>query len=469
MICARDAAALSWIYGEDGDPVIYHGHTLTGKIKFKDVIAAVKEYSFKSSNMPVILSLENHCSIPQQQRMAEYLNTILGDLLLNPSLVDGALPCPASLCGKVIIKGKASKAGIEVEEYDEDNEEDTLSPDMSIEKPPKLRGSSQGPGLALPPAESVGSAVVSPPASPGSSIGGSIRQAKLPKPKHKICPELSAITFLVGVKFKGMQMTCRHSVSWARSFPCFAFEALSNPVIFQTGENKTDKYLKKYPSQWADYNKRNMSRIYPGGKRVDSSNYDPVASWNVGSQQIVALNYQTPGMSMHLNDGLFRDNGGCGYILKPKELRDPSIAFNPEVGPFSQGLTLVVWILSAQQLPKPGGAHKGEIIDPYVKLKIHGIRQDTSSSSQNTQVISDNGFNPIWNQKFEFRVTFPELALLSMTVMDKDVQVDDFVARTVLPVTCIQPGLRTVALRSASGTRHGAFEFCSLCCRFEIY
>lgn len=27
-----------------------------------------------------------------------------------------------------------------------------------------------------------------------------------------------------------------------------------------------------------------MSRIYPAGSRVDSSNYDPVPSWNVGSQ-----------------------------------------------------------------------------------------------------------------------------------------------------------------------------------------
>lgn len=37
-----------------------------------------------------------------------------------------------------------------------------------------------------------------------------------------------------------------------------------------------------------------MSRIYPKGTRVDSSNYSPQPFWNVGCQ-MVALNYQTMG------------------------------------------------------------------------------------------------------------------------------------------------------------------------------
>ena len=32
--------------GDDGEPIIYHGHTLTTKILFKDVIAACKEFGF---------------------------------------------------------------------------------------------------------------------------------------------------------------------------------------------------------------------------------------------------------------------------------------------------------------------------------------------------------------------------------------------------------------------------------------
>lgn len=35
--------------GPDGMPVIYHGHTLTTKIKFSDVLHTIKEHAFVAS------------------------------------------------------------------------------------------------------------------------------------------------------------------------------------------------------------------------------------------------------------------------------------------------------------------------------------------------------------------------------------------------------------------------------------
>lgn len=35
--------------GDDNEPIIYHGHTLTSKILFKDVIEAIKEHAFVAS------------------------------------------------------------------------------------------------------------------------------------------------------------------------------------------------------------------------------------------------------------------------------------------------------------------------------------------------------------------------------------------------------------------------------------
>lgn len=60
-----------------------------------------------SLSYPVILSIENHCSIPQQKKMAQYLIEILGDKLdVSNIKVDesGRLPSPESLKCKILVK-----------------------------------------------------------------------------------------------------------------------------------------------------------------------------------------------------------------------------------------------------------------------------------------------------------------------------------------------------------------------------
>ncbi len=65
--------------GDDGEPIIYHGWTLTSKISFREVMQdAIKRYAFHASEYPLILSIENHCSIEQQDKMADHMRTILG-------------------------------------------------------------------------------------------------------------------------------------------------------------------------------------------------------------------------------------------------------------------------------------------------------------------------------------------------------------------------------------------------------
>ncbi|NWQ86629.1 PLCD3 phosphodiesterase, partial [Burhinus bistriatus] len=95
--------------GSDGEPVVYHGHTLTSKILFRDVIESIRDYAFKQSPYPVILSLENHCGLEQQATMARHMKAILGDMLLTQPL-EGQDPCdlpsPEQLKGKVLVKGK---------------------------------------------------------------------------------------------------------------------------------------------------------------------------------------------------------------------------------------------------------------------------------------------------------------------------------------------------------------------------
>jgi hypothetical protein len=45
------------------------------------------------------------------------------------------------------------------------------------------------------------------------------------------------------------------------------------------------------PEDYVAYCKSQLSRIYPHGLRVNSTNYNPQIYWNVGAQ-LVALNFQ---------------------------------------------------------------------------------------------------------------------------------------------------------------------------------
>jgi phosphatidylinositol phospholipase C gamma-1 len=98
--------------GPDGTPLIYHGllgMTLTSKISFLEVVKTIKEYAFVTSSFPVILSIENHCSLPQQLKMVEIYEEVFGSMLLkSPIELDEIrmLPSPQDLQGKIIIKNK---------------------------------------------------------------------------------------------------------------------------------------------------------------------------------------------------------------------------------------------------------------------------------------------------------------------------------------------------------------------------
>ncbi|XP_026579164.1 1-phosphatidylinositol 4,5-bisphosphate phosphodiesterase gamma-1-like, partial [Pseudonaja textilis] len=94
--------------GPDDLPIIYHGHTLTSKIKFLDVLHTIKEHAFATSEYPVILSIEDHCSIVQQRNMASHFKKVFGDMLLTKPVDVNAdqLPSPAQLKKKILIKHK---------------------------------------------------------------------------------------------------------------------------------------------------------------------------------------------------------------------------------------------------------------------------------------------------------------------------------------------------------------------------
>uniref|UniRef100_T1IHK2 1-phosphatidylinositol 4,5-bisphosphate phosphodiesterase gamma n=1 Tax=Strigamia maritima TaxID=126957 RepID=T1IHK2_STRMM len=209
--------------------------------------------------------------------------------------------------------------------------------------------------------------------------------------------------------------------------PCNFYEMSSFP------ETKVEKWIGR---QFCKI------RVYPKGQRIDSSNYDPIRLWNCGCQ-MVALNYQTPDRTMQLNEGKFRQNGNCGYILRPEfTFRDDYDPYNKNTLGEVESLMLCCRIIGARHLSRPGRG----IANPYVEVEIAGADYD-SSNKYKTRIKVDNGFNPIWNETFEFDIINPDMALIRFLVLDEDMFGDPgFLGQATFPVRCIRPGYRSVPL-----------------------
>ena len=142
---------------------------------------------------------------------------------------------------------------------------------------------------------------------------------------------------------------------------------------------------------------------------------------------LVALNYQKRDRMCFLNKAKFSENGGCGYVLKPEFLRTPNPNYSPTKSTFRTYIqsnislnpkSLKVTILCGQHIPRRGGSNEGDIVGPYVKVKIIG-HPDEQDVKFCTNVVKDNGFNPFWDETFQFFVKAPAIAFLELTVKDK--------------------------------------------------
>ena len=70
--------------GEDDNIIITHGFTLVTNLNLEDILYELKETAFINSDLPVILSIENHLDERHQIAMVNKLKSILGDLYIFP-------------------------------------------------------------------------------------------------------------------------------------------------------------------------------------------------------------------------------------------------------------------------------------------------------------------------------------------------------------------------------------------------
>ncbi|XP_039267113.2 inactive phospholipase C-like protein 1 isoform X1 [Styela clava] len=411
--------------GPEGRPVIKHGHTQSNSISFEQTIEAIKECSFKNSPYPVILCIENHCSIEQQKVMASVLKSILGDQIYTapPTSDTDYLPSPDSLKNKFLIKGKKLPPDLEGDEGEVSGEDEGAEINEKVPPSPVKSPFSIGPGILL------------------SRKRIEEDEEEEIKPKQKLCRELSDLVSLcVSVRMSDNDLLFVHSKS--RKF--YEITSMHERTATQLSNNS--------PEEFVNFNKKFLTRVHPSAVRVDSSNFNPQDYWNCGVQ-IASLNYQTPGLMMDINDGRFAMNGGCGYVLKPTIMREEVAYFSAQqndVIPSVAPKILHLRIISGQEFPKPrGGGAKGHVIDPYVLIELFGMMGDCSEQRTRTSHDCGSGNSTaLFDESFEFRLTVPDLALVRFVVLDDEFIGDEFIGQYTIPFECLRPGYRHLRLRS---------------------
>ncbi|XP_010084687.1 PREDICTED: 1-phosphatidylinositol 4,5-bisphosphate phosphodiesterase beta-2 isoform X2 [Pterocles gutturalis] len=418
----------------DEEPIITHGFTMTTEILFKDAIEAIAESAFKTSLYPVILSFENHVDSPKQQaKMAEYCRTIFGDMLLTeplekyPLKPGVPLPSPKDLLGKILIKNK-KKQSVSGKRQNSLKKGRNVEPEV-IEQPAPMDAEDTvwaGDGVEEEPEEE-------------DEHLGNLDEEEIKKMQSDegtaglevtAYEEMSSlVNYIQPIKFDSFEVSAQKNRSY---------------VISSFTELKAYDLLTKFPVQFVEYNKRQMSRIYPKGTRMDSSNYMPQMFWNVGCQ-MVALNFQTMDVPMQQNMALFEFNGQCGYLLKHEFMRRPDKQFDP----FSVdridvvvASTLSVTILSGQFL-------SDRSVKTYVEVELFGLPRDTKRKYRTKLTSTANSINPVWKEEaFVFeKIMMPELASLKIVAWEEG---GKFIGHRVIPVTAVHSGYHHVCLRSES-------------------
>ncbi|WFD43831.1 phosphoinositide phospholipase C [Malassezia psittaci] len=377
--------------GPHGQPQVTHGRTLTSKVPFDDVILAVAQYAFVASPYPLILSLEIHNDIAQQEAIAKSLRLHLGDMLVTSALKDvcpDTLPSPEQLRGRILVKFK-NWTLIHAMERESEMAITELSVDSTSTTTTTNTDNT----------ESDGESILGQAREIFRHIKKPISKEEKRKVEHLMSPALTdLLVYTVGVHFRGINKK----------------ELYAPEHVFSLSERKAVRMVRQNNSDLIKHNVCHLTRVYPSlstFSRLHSSsaNFLPVDMWAAGCQ-LVALNWQTRDRGMEMNQAFFTSSNG-GYRLKPEGLRVRSLLKNASD---TVCVNLHVKIVSAQQLPMLNE----EESSAYVAMSVHvpvqwgktAVRLLNSDGMPIQSFRTSNlfsGLAPIWNASCTVQFKIP--------------------------------------------------------------
>jgi phosphatidylinositol phospholipase C delta len=332
-----------------GEPIVTHGWTFTPPCGFREVCEVIRDSAFTDNDLPVIISLELHADLDQQEVMVKIMKEVWGDMLVSKPL-EGydprfRVPPLGMLLGKILVKAKRAPATIVAvtdtsalpAKFAED--EDASGSDDDIRGTLSTLSSKKSPTLGSQP----------------------------DKPRRvPMCKSLSDLAvYTRSEHFRGLDTK-------EAKLPTHIFSINESKILELNAEHHQDIFM---------HNKNYFMRAFPAGRRIDSSNPDPTLFWRKGVQ-MVAMNWQYMDEYMMLNEGMFA--GEQGWVLKPPGYQSTDKTnTTQELAAPGRTLDLTIRIFAAQDIPIEDDAHSDSTksassIRPIVKVDLHVEKREAT-------------------------------------------------------------------------------------------
>jgi Phosphatidylinositol-specific phospholipase C, Y domain/C2 domain len=253
------------------------------------------------------------------------------------------------------------------------------------------------------------------------------------------------------------RLTMFHStkyLNWSRSMSLSKAEMHSfahNVLLLMLDKNPDDERRNLH-----SFTKNHLCRVYPSWKALQNknfTNYDPVFAWALGCQ-MVSSNLHSADESLLVADGRFRQNGSCGYVLKPPYLLD-------NISKTESDQRWSLQVMSGHNLPRPSSRKASGPASPLVKISVYSGSHKETRISYRTRPARHVGLHPVWttNNKFELTIPIASVSMVSFSVWHvMEDGAEAFMGAAALPASCLREGFRSVALFDEHHSRSGEYR-----------
>ncbi|XP_071724252.1 LOW QUALITY PROTEIN: phosphoinositide phospholipase C 4-like, partial [Rutidosis leptorrhynchoides] len=423
-----------WPNSEEDEVHVLHGRTLTTPVELIKCLRSIKEHAFSASPYPVIITFEDHLTTDLRAKVAEMVVQTFGDMLFVPEVEClQEFPSPEELKYKIIISTKPPKEYLKAKKRtksknSKSRKEKDSDDDEWGKEPAELTAEHE---------DGEKSDSLSSESEDEDEDSGHDMNSSEPSEYERL------IAIHAGKPKGGLKAALKIEPNKVKRL------SLSEQALENAATSNGKDVIR--------FTQKNILRIYPKGTRFTPSNYKPLIGWMHGAQ-MVAFNMQGYGRSLWLMHGMFRANGGCGYVKKPQFLMtqgpDGEVKFDPKATlPVKKTLKIKIYMGDGWHMDfKQTHFDLYSPPDFYARIGISGAPVD--EIMKKTRTIEDC-WTPVWNEEFTFKLTVPELALLRVEVHEYDMsEKDDFGGQTCLPVAELKPGIRAVPLFNRKGEKY---------------